>query len=297
MVLAYMPNPLPPSWGDLPKATKKFMPDLRWTLSLWRRVWFWVLLVASAVGLYFAGGVLPLPSLIMPLFALLLPIVLFTVRYLGRLLLYVLGAIFLTVYRAGDAATTWIRDLYANSLRAALGYAWVVLGVAALLLASLVFVFPRIGFNFTPPSDAGTLSVTLEMPTGTSLDRTNGVASQLESSLLSDPLVEQVQLTVGAGDATAGTGSSPERATFTVDLGDERERTTDELALVYEERLNEVLANTPEAALSVGTEEGGGPPTGSAYSLNLSSNDPGRLARTRAADSQHFAGQRQLAQC
>ncbi len=273
MVLAYVPNPLPPSWSDLPKAGKKFMPDLRWTLSLWRRVWFWVLLVALAVGLYFAGSSLPLPSLIMPLFALLLPVVLFAVRYLGRLTLYVLGAIFLTTYKVGDAATTWIRDLYASSLRATLGYAWAVLGVAALLLASLVFVFPRIGFNFTPPSDAGTLSVTLEMPTGTSLDRTNGVASQLESNLLSDPLVEQVQLTVGAGDATAGTGSSPERATFTVDLGDERERTTDELALVYEERLSEVLANTPEAELSVGTEEGGGPPTGSDYSLNLSSND------------------------
>ena len=273
MVLAYVPNPLPPAWSDLPKAAKKFIPDLRWTLSLWRRVWFWVLVVALGVALYFVGMRLPLPAFVWPLFALLTPVLLFTLRYVGRLFVYVLGAIFRSIYQAGNAATNFVRDLYTRSLSASLNYAWAVLGVAALLLASLAFVFPRIGFNFVPPEDSGTLSITLELPTGASLDRTNAVASRLESSLLSDALVEEVQTTVGAGDQAAGTGASPERASFTVDLTDERERSTDELALVFEERLNETLANSPEAELSVSAGEGGGPPTGSDFSLNLSAND------------------------
>ena len=275
MILAYVPNPFPASWRDLPKAAKMFVPDLRWLLSLWGRVWVWVIMIALGAGLYLASSRLPLPfpAYILPLFALLFPVLLFIVRYVGRLILYLLGAIFLTIYRAGDAITNAVRNLYAASLRAALGYAWAVLGLAALLLVSLVFVFPRIGFNFVPPSDSGTLSMTLELPTGTSLDRTNTVATRIENNLMSDPLVEEVQTTVGAGDQDAGTNASPERATFTVDLGDARDRTTDELAVVFQERLDQALANIPEADLSVTSGDGGGPPTGSPFELNLASND------------------------
>ena len=261
MVLAYMPNPLPPGWRDLRKAFGAIGTDLRWTLSLFRRIWFYVLLVGAAAALYF------LVSPVAAVAALALPIILFVLRYVGRAVLYFFGAIFLTVYKAGDQATNFIRDAYSKSLRAVLGHAWIALGVAALLFGTLFYVFPRIGFIFTPTSDTGQLIITMELPTGTSLDQTNFLANKLESNLFADPLVETVQTTVGGGDAFGG-ASGPSRASITAELVEEREQATEELVITFEKQLRQVLASYPEAELSIASEAGGAP-TSSGYSLKF----------------------------
>ena len=274
MVLAYLPNPLPPGWKDLPGALGTLGADLRWTLSLFRKVWFYLSIVATGAALYaVASLVLPI-SPVFAVAALLLPAVLFVLRYVGRLTLYVLGAVSLTLYRVGNGATNLVRDAYAKSLKAVLRYAWVVLGVAALLASTLIYVFPRIGFIFTPPSDTGQLIVTVELPTGTSLDQTNFLVNQLETYLFTDPLVETVQTTVGAGDTTGD--SSPSRASITADLTPARTASSEELAVTYEKRLGTVLADYPEAELSVASDANGGF-TNAGYTLNLTSSDLGLL--------------------
>ena len=269
MVLAYLPNPLPPGWRDLPKATGALGADLRWTGALFRNVWLYLLMGGVAAALYFVAPVFGLS----PIFAVaapFLPVALLVLRYLGRLTLYFLGAVSLTIYTVGDRTTTFLRDAYAKSLAVVLNYAWVVLGLAALLAGTLFFVFPRIGFIFTPPSDTGQLVITMELPTGTSLDQTNFLASELETYLFADPLVETVQTTVGVGD-TAG-DSSPNRASLTADLVETRTASTEELAVTYEARLAAVLASYPEAELSVASE-GGDAFTNAGYTLNLTSSD------------------------
>ena len=270
MVLAYLPNPLPPGWRDLPGALVAFGTDLRWTLALFRQVWFYFLVVAVAAALYFVAGPVFSLSPLVAVAALLLPAVLFVLRYLGRLSVYVLGAISLTLYRVGNGATNLVRDAYAKSLKAVLRYAWVVLGVAALLASTLIYVFPRIGFIFTPPSDTGQLVVTVELPAGTSLDQTNFLTNKLETYLFADPLIETVQTTVGVGDATGD--SNPSRASITADLAPARTASSDELAVTYEEQLGKVLASYPEAKLSVASDTGGGF-TSAGYTLNLTSSD------------------------
>ena len=265
MVLAYMPNPLPPGWKELPKAAGAFRGDLRWTLSLVRKIWFYVLLVAVAAALFYFVNPFAAAA------ALLLPVALFVLRYVGRLVLYFLGAIFLTLFRAGERATNFVRDAYAKSLSAVLNHAWIVLAAAALLFSTLFFVFPRIGFVFTPASDTGQLIVTMELPTGTSLERTNDLTAQLEDYLFADPLIETVQTTVGSSDATTGV-SSPARASITAELSEEREQSTDELSVEFEQQLREVLAAYPEAEITIASQEGGAL-TSSGYTLNLSAND------------------------
>ena len=270
MIMAYLPNPLPPSWQDLSSAARAFRGDVRWTLSLWRRGWFWVLAGALGFALYRAFGPMALTGLLA------LPVALLLTGYLGRLVLFFLGAVFLSVFRAGEWGTNVVRDAYAASLSRLLGHSWLILAGAALLLSSLAFVFPRLGFNFTPPSDSGTLSISLELPTGTSLDRTNLVASRIENQLLRDPLITTVQVAVGSGGAGDGAilgGSSVELASITAELSPERDQTTPKLAPVYETRLRELLSDIPEASLRVAADQGGAP-TRSGYELNLASNDP-----------------------
>lgn len=273
--LALSPDPFPPGWRELGGATRLFQADAGWSAGLLRRVGFWLLLAAAGGVLYWQGGTVALLGLLVAL-----PL-LFVLRYVGRLLLFTLGALLLSLHRATNTAVGWGRRAYVGSLRFLLDRAWVVLLLAAALFGSLFFIFPRIGFNFQPPDDSGIIGATLTLPTGTSLAQTNAVASRVERFLLADPEVETVQVTVGSGDILGG--SSAERASFTVQLVPKAERalSTTETIVALERELQAPLRGFPEAELSLSNAGAGGPPGGSGYTLNLASNDL-ELLRERA---------------
>jgi len=265
--LALSPDPLPPGWPQLGGASRKAGRDARWSLGLFRRPLFWLLLAGAGVARYTQVG----PQALLALLA--VPVALFVLRYLGRLVLFFLGAVSLTLYRVGNWFVDRVRGAYVRSLNVLLERAWVVLGAAVLLFGSLFYAFPRIGFNFQPPDDSGLVAVTLDLPTGTSLGRTNEVASLLERELLGNPDVDTVQVTVGSGDILGG--SSAERASYNVELvpKDEREGSTDEFIVGLERELQGVLSGYPEAELSLTNAGSGGAPGGSGYTLSLASND------------------------
>ena len=269
MVLAYLPNPLPPGWQDLPKAVGKFRTDLGWTLNLYKRVWFYLLLAAAGAALFFLRG----PVWLLVLLA--VPILLGVIRYVGRLALYFLGAIFLSLYQAGVWATDRVRDGYAASLRASLNFSWAVLLGAALLLGTLIFVFPRVGFVFTADQDTDQLNLSMTLPTGSPLDNSNELALAVEEAVLTDARVELVQSSVGGGGGggLTGGGGGPESVSMTIGLFGEREERADEIAVDLEQTVGAVLTNYPEVDYSVSKAEGGGPPASSSYSLELSSAD------------------------
>ena len=276
--LALSPDPYPPGWRDLGGASRKLGADARWGALNFRRVWFWLLLAAAAgAAFYVQFQRLEQPLTISAATAagvlVAAPLLLFTLRYLGRLFLYLLGALALTLYRVGNFLVGRARGGYVRSLRFTLSHAWVVLVISVGLFGSLFWVFPKIGFNFQPPDDSGLVGGALELPAGTSLDATNRVAGTLENDLLGNPVVETVQITVGSGDILGG--SAAERASFTVQLvpKDERDLDTTESIVALEERLKGVLRPYPEAELSLSNEGSGGPPGGSSYTLSLGSTD------------------------
>ena len=187
--LALSPDPYPPGWSRLGGASRKLRHDARWGAELLYRVWFWPLFVGAGVGLYLQGG----PAMLVALLT--VPPILAVSRYFGRLSLFFLGAVSLTLYRTGTWLTDRARAAYLGSLTWLLERAWLVLGVTALLLGSLVYAVPRVGFNFQPPEDSGLIEMTLELPSGSSLARTNEVASAVERKLLTNPDIRR-----GAGD-------------------------------------------------------------------------------------------------
>ncbi len=289
--MAYLPNPLPPSWSQLGGAAGRIGSDAKAILDTLTTVWFWVLFVVVGVALYFAGSrlPLPLPDWAYPLGTLLLPLLLFLGLYLGRLILFFIGAIARTFYEAGDWLITRLRSGYGSLLNVLLGNAVFVMIGAVALFASLFFVAPRLGFNFTPPIDSGQLSVSLELPTGTSLTETNRVTSNVEGALFDDPLVTRVLSTVGAQGSSQGqaTGNAnAERAELLVELvgKDERQKQTAELAVDFESRLEEVLADETGVDVSVSAAQQAGPPGTAEYQLDLGSSDL-ELLRERTNDA------------
>ena len=276
MALAYIPNPLPPTWSDFAKTFTALPADIKWAPTLFKRVWFWALAVAVAALLFWRVQPLAAAAVI------LLPVVLPLLRYAGRIIVFFVGAILLSFFQFGNWITNKTRDAYVSTLDAMLPFSWITLVIATFLLLSLGVVLPRLEFTFTPPEDSGNLAATIELPSGTSLDRTNLLTMRIEDVLLSDPLITTVQATVGAADDTGSTSS--ERATISFEMVDKHERdfTTDEYALIYEDTFSDLLRDYPEADISVGTAAGGAPET-SAYELHLASTDLDALRERETA--------------
>lgn len=118
----------------------------------------------------------------------------------------------LTLYRTGTWLVNRVRAAYLGSLTWLLERAWLALGVTALLLGSLVYAVPRVGFNFQPPDDSGLIGITLELPSGASLERTNDVASKVERKLLANPDIDAVQVT--EAQTTSSRGRAPSKRAF-----------------------------------------------------------------------------------
>ncbi|MCS8129847.1 efflux RND transporter permease subunit [Pseudomonas aeruginosa] len=60
------------------------------------------------------------------------------------------------------------------------------LGIYALIVVALCWLFPKIPTSFLPPEDQGTLFVQVQMPTNTSAERTQAVLNEVRDYLLED---------------------------------------------------------------------------------------------------------------
>lgn len=107
--------------------------------------------------------------------------------------------------------------------------ALVVGATLALFVLSLIG-FPRLGREFLPNMDRGEFTVSIEMPVGTSLDRTDALARQVEDAARRLPETRYVTVTAGSSDSalTTGTGGlfggSNDTSTITVKIAPQRER-------------------------------------------------------------------------
>ena len=187
-----------------------------------------------------------------------LPLVLLVLRYVLRLVFSTIGAVLLNLHHAGDWLIDRLKNAYANSLRGALKGATIVLVVAAGLLASLVYVVPKVGLQFQPPVDDGQVGIRLTMPVGSDLDSSNATALQAENSIVGIPEIEALLTRVNNGSVSLDVTLVP---------AGQRERSTLEMNRVLQQRIETALADTPEVGIRVG---GRGSRAGSSqYSITL----------------------------
>lgn len=91
-----------------------------------------------------------------------------------------------------------IEQAYRGVVLHALRHRWkVVVSGVVVLLAISFFSISRLGSEFMPGSDFGQIVINLEMPPGSSLERTNEVASEMEKLVLAEPDIEATVLNVG----------------------------------------------------------------------------------------------------
>lgn len=123
---------------------------------------------------------------------------------------------------------------------------------STILIGILVFVLSiasltQVGAEFIPATDEGQFTVSIELPTGSELDRTNDVVLEVEERLSEMELVDTLFTKVGSGGQFSMGGNTENIASVTGILKKEREKTTFDVA----EEIRNELDNIPGAEITV----------------------------------------------
>ncbi len=119
-------------------------------------------------------------------------------------------------------------------------------GVASFVGA--ILLTPMVGSEFVPETDQGFTQLNLRMPSGSSLERTNEKALQVEQILMTMPEVKTVQTTVGGNGE--GFSTSRAAASISIALKDKKERKLSQKE--FEAKAREAIERVAGVELSVG---------------------------------------------
>ncbi|MGB8359624.1 MAG: efflux RND transporter permease subunit [Bacteroidales bacterium] len=143
----------------------------------------------------------------------------------------------------------WLDNVYVNSVSWALHHKKVVIGVAILIFAGSMYLFKFIGKEFMPQADESRCTATVELQTGTRVDRTLVVADRIDSIVHATiPEIDLISTSTG-NDDTGGFasifsqgGTHMIQYTFSLVPVSKRSRTVEEVA----ESIRQILAPMPE---------------------------------------------------
>lgn len=102
--------------------------------------------------------------------------------------------------RGDSALVRFLKAVQGRVLRFTLGYPWPILGTVALLFGLAAFGFTRLGRDFLPPFNEGTLTLTVIAQPGTSLVDSDLIGRAVERRLLTIPEVTRVGRRTGRAE-------------------------------------------------------------------------------------------------
>ncbi|MBO8140698.1 MAG: efflux RND transporter permease subunit [Firmicutes bacterium] len=164
-----------------------------------------------------------------------------------------------------------VRDRYRAFLGWILRRRYVAVLVVTAALVSAVLLVPRVGQEFLPVTDTGSIGVRVRLPYGSTLEETDAIVRELEEFVSGIPEVEVVY-------ASAGGSDSSESGVLAVNLvqQSERERSTEEVV----EEIRQFASTIPGAEILVAMENpytGGGGGGGAPIQLRLKGRDTEQL--------------------
>ncbi|MCA0985504.1 efflux RND transporter permease subunit [Halobacillus yeomjeoni] len=165
-----------------------------------------------------------------------------------------------------------VNEKYRSVLRWVLKFRKTTIFATIALMAGSVALIPAIGAEFIPPSDQGQIQIRVEMPDGTSMEKTEEFTTRMDEELDSfGDVIDVSYLSIGGGGITGGIGNtSADVATYTIQLVEpsERERTTQEVM----KEMDEALTGIPGADIQV-SELDAGISSGAPLQVQLNGND------------------------
>ncbi len=151
-----------------------------------------------------------------------------------------------------------IRNFYISLLTWGLQHKRVIFGVTILLFIMGIALLRSLGMELLPKMDGGTSFVTVETPSGSSLNETEAVVREVEKVILAEPEVERISTQIGfePGMHSFGGGGvqGPTNAFISITFTPRTER--DESIWEIQDRLREKIARIPNIQNYVVRESG-----------------------------------------
>lgn len=164
--------------------------------------------------------------------------------YIGRML------------NAFDRLQTRFENVYESSLKWTVKHRKTVLATALIFFLLTLFLGKFIPKTFLPPNDIGEFGVSVELPTGSSLERTFEFSKNIEKILKKINGIELISLTVGSNNFEAN------KSTFFIKLVPRKQRhqTTTEFKVVVREALAGLFQQAIIAVSDIDISGGGQKP-------------------------------------
>ncbi|MDC3425004.1 efflux RND transporter permease subunit [Aquibacillus sp. 3ASR75-11] len=163
-----------------------------------------------------------------------------------------------------------VNKAYESILRSVLRFRKTTILATIVAIGGSLALIPMIGTEFIPESDQGQIQITVQTPTGTSLEGTKATTDQV-NTLLQEyrDSIETNYVSIGGGGYDS-LSSSANEATYTIQLvpSDQREKTTTEVM----QAIDRDLTNIPGAEITVSVM-GAGIGTGDPIQIQLNGQD------------------------
>lgn len=169
---------------------------------------------------------------------------------------------------------------YGRAIAWSLRRKWLVLIISLVLLGASFAIVPRLGFTFIPDEEARLVQASIELPSSTTLERTNEVSLEVEQLLLGYDEVDSVTTSVGARDFATGI-KLVNRAGYFISLNDDADLDAflDKAAADMDELVTSINDQTTVSISEVST---GGPPTNNNVVVDLFSTNLDDLEQAAA---------------
>ncbi|HEX8622490.1 MAG TPA: efflux RND transporter permease subunit [Allosphingosinicella sp.] len=178
----------------------------------------------------------------------------------ARLITPLAAAYFLKAKGPAKHGEGWLMDRYVGMLRWSLRNRWKTVFIGVVAFAATVFSFATLPMTFQPPLNLDFSQVQIEMPPGSTLERTNAVANKVVRLLRTKPEVENAFADV-----------SPTSAELFVTLKKDRTRSSVEFERAYAPELQGI------ADARINFQSQAGNQSGRDLNLTLVGDDPARI--------------------
>ena len=148
----------------------------------------------------------------------------------------------------GGRIFNFVREEYSRLISWSLRHRGIVFILAVIIFVGSIMLIPFVGTEFIPSSDQGQFNINITLPTGTNLETTREVVSEVEKIVLEIPEIKSM-LTI-AGEGSGGMGFSAEggnSGTIMVNLVDQNKRERNMVQIITE--LRQKIGTYPDAQI------------------------------------------------
>jgi len=181
---------------------------------------------------------------------------------------------------------------YASAIKWSLNHKALVIVLSFLLLAGSGFLVKGLGFTFIPNEEQKLLVATFQLPSSTSLEKTNDVSMKVEEMFADKKEIKDVTVGIGSRDFQTGL-KRQNQANYFISLDDGVSVST--FIPELEKEMEEIVLNIePDAKIGIQEQSTGGPPSNNNVNIDLYSTDLAALQEAAAKVEEYMKKQDDL---